>query len=85
MYNTDVNSANLVRELVNYTAAPTVSPYTPGCIYARRCLFMSTVHSLSETDSLQLTLLVSYSFLSGQFSMRHFPLPLFQPPPNELQ
>ena len=68
-YNT-ANSANLVRELVNYTTAQTVSPYTPGCIYVRSGLFMSIVHSLSENDSLQLTL-VSYSFLIWQLSVRY--------------
>jgi len=50
---TDVSSANLVRELVNCTTAQTVSPYTPECVYTYvRSLFMSIVHSLSDTDSL---------------------------------
>ena len=39
LHNTDVSSANLVRELVNCTTAQTVSSYTPGCVYTPgRCL-----------------------------------------------
>jgi len=51
MYNTDVNSATLVRELVNCTTAQTVSPYTPN-VYIRKVAVHEHCSQLSETDSL---------------------------------